>query len=306
MSRLLLPMLEWLGRLRLFGSVSSKPTFQVGDPNAADSLGTLEWKSYLDAERLYSVWGPHPASPWVPFHCVTLFAAVEPRMRLMGESSVVGPAPAEGLPAWIDLDAPPPAWLTAEVWTVVDLPGSWSAAVGAMLVPAVQPVCTFDNWPAGSGAIRTELTLAALLYYAARVRSKRLAADSDAPPAWLCDRARFSVPRPGPGRYDNRYFLDDRLMPGVGTLKQAGIRRIIYLTPTRADAISSDLGRHFVEFEKQGFEMRHASVEDRASFDELRPLSIDPLAKFDASALNFMRSSAGGFGGFVPQPSSGG
>jgi hypothetical protein len=114
------------------------------------------------------------------------------------------------------------------------------------------------------------------------------------------------VPRPGPGRYDNRYFLDDRLIPGAATLKQAGIQRIVYVTPLRNDPISADLGRHFVEFQKQGFEMLHASLDDRESFAALRPLALDSLATFDASVLNFMRSSAGGFGGFVPHPSSGG
>ncbi|HXV85118.1 MAG TPA: hypothetical protein VD793_00385, partial [Gemmatimonadales bacterium] len=76
--------LELLGRIRLGFSIRRKLT--VGHPGAPDAQGGRGWRNYLSAERLFDVWGPVPGSPWVPFHCVPLFAALD---RL--ELDTVGP-----------------------------------------------------------------------------------------------------------------------------------------------------------------------------------------------------------------------
>ena len=76
MSQPFLKLLEALGRLGVsFGSAEVKIT--VGRSDAIDSENDLDWRRFLDSRKLWEAWGPLAGSPWEPFHCVTLFAAVD-------------------------------------------------------------------------------------------------------------------------------------------------------------------------------------------------------------------------------------
>ena len=80
--------LESLGRFRLLRFGRGKTKLRVGDPAALDAQGGGRWASYLEAEKLYDTWGPVRESPWIPFHCVLLFAALDRIPR-----SEIGPMP---------------------------------------------------------------------------------------------------------------------------------------------------------------------------------------------------------------------
>jgi hypothetical protein len=186
---------------------------------------------------------------------------------------------------------------------IADLPGPLVVPVGVWLVGAGhQPVSTFDNWPHPRGVLAPERILAQLLYWASAVAELRAGLGPGSPPAWLCDRQRLGE-RPGrPGEFDNRYFLDDSLLPGPGLLRQAGIRRAVYLTAGGGDPPLADVDPYFQDLERAGIEVRHAALEDPE-------LGLAPLpARRPAQLLpaSFRRSSAGGFGTVVPQPSQGG
>jgi hypothetical protein len=295
--------LEVLGRLRL--GFSWRRTLRVGDPAAPDARGTAAWRGYLGSERLYDVWGPHPASPWVPFHCVPLFASLD-RLRSEDVGPRVAPAEEEDplLPAAALPGAPAPAWLVPGTWTVVDLPGPASVAAGAWLVTAAgcQPVCTFDNWPHARGLLRTEEVLAELLRWASTVAEARGYLRPDSPPVWICDAERLGGRAALPGEFDNRYFLDDSILPGPELLRRGGVVRVVYLTRGLAEIPVLDLEGYFAELLAAGMPVLHV---DLAAGGEPTPLT-SPRKRRRFSRSGFRRSSAGGFGSEVPEPSSGG
>jgi hypothetical protein len=300
--------LEWLGRLRLHTGSWVRADLSVGDPQAVDARGTADWKRYLSPEALFDVWGPLPGSPWEPFHTVPLFAALD-RVQRKGIGPAPPPPPGAGtphpgtavLPEHARPGAPPPVWLTRDTLTIVDLPGPASVAAGAWLAGHAQPVCTFDNWPHPRGVLRPEHTLAAMLRWASTVAEARQQLTPESPPVWLCDRGRLGGPPGRPGEFDNRYFLDDSTLPGSAFLRAAGITRVVYLTG-RAEAPLYDLAGPFVDFVAAGVPVFLASVEEAAlELYRYRPPEKPP----PIPEGGFSRSSAGGFGTEVPQPSSG-
>lgn len=272
---------------------------------------------------------------WVPFHCVPLFAALDslkrdqigptrPRERrdppngdvdagtppasvtnLAGGTPVIPPAPA----AWRELPpaarpgAPPPAWLKRDTWTVLDLPGPMAVEAAAWLVSAArcQPVCTFDNWPHARGVLRAEATLAELLRWATTVAVARPSLDAGSPPLWICDSERLGAMPPKPREFDNRYYLDDSILPGPGLLRQGGIREVVYVTVDEGTP-AADLDLYLRELLAAGLPVWHVSVLRPGG----EPSSLRLLSTPSRRPSGFRRSSAGGFGQDVPDPSSGG
>jgi hypothetical protein len=287
---------------------------RVGDPAAPDAMGGWGWREYLDAERLFDVWGPVPDSPWVPFHCVPLFAALDSLTP-----SEIGPAPPpeertgeadpRSLPSALrdalrgGLTAP--AWLTGDTWTILDLPGPAAVEVAAWLITRAgcQPVCTFDHWPHERGVLRAELILAELLRWATLVAEARSLRNAGSPPLWICDSERLGTRAGVPREFDNRYYLDDSILPGPGILRRAGIRKVIYLTLTGEQTPQLDLEAYFADLLAAGFPILHAELMN--PLREPTPFQL-PTSPRRLKESDYHRSSAGGFGTEIPQPSSGG
>jgi hypothetical protein len=330
--------LELLGRIRLRAPFRWRRTLRVGDPNAPDAMASTGWREYLDAERLYDVWGPHPESAWSAFHCVPLFAALDSlrhaeigpaRLPEPGDPKAwpgefiqtvepmappadspapqdpFAPRPPElvALPPGARQGAPPPPWLTRDTWTILDLPGPRAVEAAVWLVEAAgcQPVCTFDNWPHPKGVLKAEHVLAELLRWATTMAVARRSLDPSAPPVWICDSERLGRLKPRPGDFDNRYYLDDSILPGVDLLRRAGLRRAIYVTAVEKEPLV-DLDGYFRDLIAAGFGVLQVTLSDPAL--EPSPLRLPAVPRMPPS--DFRRSGAGGFGQDVPHPSSGG
>lgn len=301
--------LEALGRIRL--PVSFRTDVHVGSAQAVDARGDTGWRAFRSTEDLYRVWGPVPGSPWEPFHCLPLFAAVDriPRERLgptnlsfmpvKGEDGPLSPLPDHARPG-----APAPEWLEPGTWTILDLPGRATVKAGVWLVQAgCQPVCTFDNWPHARGLLKPEEILAELLRWATTVGELRGSLAPDSPPAWICDSERLGRREGRPGEFDNRYFLDDSILPGPRLLAGAGIRRVVYVTSGERTVPVVDLEGYFADLLRAGVEILH---EDLANPEVgPRPFSMERTPR-PPPRSGYRRSSAGGFGTTVPEPSSGG
>jgi hypothetical protein len=295
----LLKILEAIGRVRIPWP-KTKLTVSTGRADALDAQGELLWKQYLSAEVLFDTWGPAKGSPWEPYHCVTLFAALD---RFPG--GIIGPTDPESAAAIEAALGDPsffPGWAGPGVFVLVDLPGVQSVALGSRLIQAgMQPVCTFDNWPHPAGLLKPENILAQLLRYASTVDSARATLAPDSPPVWLCDRDRFGI-RPGrPLEFDNRYYLDDSVLPGIDVLRKAGISTAICLLPSGREALLDDLHPYFAGLRKGGIETLRTSLEE----PEMRLALLEVQSGKKPSFRQFRRSSAGGFGASVPEPSSG-
>jgi len=304
--------LELLGRLRLpslLPGFLSRRKIQVGDPLAPDAMGGTGWKELSRPEPLFDAWGPHRDSAWVPYHCVPLFASLD---RLQVDT--VGPAPPPGapgrkdppgeLPASARPGSPAPSWFTPETWVILDLPGPRSVEAAAWLIESVlcQPVCTFDNWPHARGVLKPEETLAELLRWASTVASVRPRITAEAPPLWVCDRGRLGE-RPGrPGEFDNRYFLDDSVLPSPKLLARHGIERVIYVVQQGSDVPLADLESCFSDLLTAGIPVLRQVLANPE--EGPRALSSPPSPR-PPPRSGFRRSSAGGFGTHVPEPSSG-
>lgn len=339
--------LEALGRVRLRAPFHWRTTLAVGDPTAPDAEDGTGWREYLDPERLHDVWGPHPESVWVPFHCVPLFAALDSLKRDTigpsrpsagdGASSAsaspsapgasVSPSPLSPLdplnplstasapatpaspptpatPSTLSTPGAAPVWLQRDTWTILDLPGHLSVQAAAWLVTTAgcQPVCTFDNWPHPKGVLKAERILAELLRWATTVARARPALDPASPPLWICDSQRLGASAPRPREFDNRYYLDDSILPGTGLLRQAGIRQVVYVTMGPEDRPVADLDECFKELTGAGLAVLRVSAANL----EREPSPLVATAAPRKRPRGFRRSSAGGFGQTVPDPSSGG
>jgi hypothetical protein len=263
--------------------------------NVPDARGTADWKKFLKGRDLARVWGPHPNSPWTPFHCLTLFAALD-YLKLQ----IVGPCEID---PWPVRAFQPQPWIDSSTLLIVDMAGPKSVAFGACLaVSGCDIVCTFNNWPYANGVIKPEQTLAALLRYASWLDEKRTAFPTPGPVAWLCDYGRLGTVKGTPGQFDNRYYIEDTIMPGAKFLKAQGISKIVYVA-AGPDVNNADINVHLREYQKDGLQVSLVVVLDDGTIQPPEPINL-PIKSF--SATGFFRSSAGGFGAPVPHPSSGG
>jgi hypothetical protein len=295
--------LEWLGRMRLGWTTGTR--IRVGDPGSVDARGGSRWQAFRSAERLFDVWAPVPGSPWVPFHALPLFAALD---RI--NDSEIGPTPANAghggfaLPPHARPGASAPAWAGPGTWIVLDLPGpaTVEAAVWLITSAGCQPVCTFDNWPHPKGLLRPEATLAELIRWASTLEDTRELLAADAAPLWICDSERLGARKGKPGEFDNRYFFDDSSAPGPALLRRAGIQSAIYVSAPGQDVPVLDMEGFLTELLAAGFAVAHVDVTDPS----LTPRPFVAPAQPRKVPDDFQRSAAGGFGSEVPQPSSGG
>lgn len=301
--------LEFIGRMRL--PLGRSTRLRVGDVLAPDVFGDRRWRDYLSSEKLFDVWGPVPGSPWEAFHCATLFAAVDSISR----QGLLGPTP-PGEAALIDAGTavkpaerfgrPPAAlgWAGPDCMVVVDLPGPQAVALGARFVEAgCQPVCTFDHWPHSAGLLKAELVLAELLRQAPRVAEARQRLHPGSPPVWICDAERLGKGPGRPNQFDNRYYLDESLLPGPQLVIRAGIRRVVCVVPGVLELLVRDIEAYLTELRLRGLGTFGAALTD----PELQPQPIRPSRSLRQLGLSgYRRSWAGGFGTLIPEPSSGG
>ena len=306
MWRPLWKMLDARGRLRLpLGPARLSVT--VGAAESTDARGGFDWQRYRTAESLYDAWGPAPGGRWEPYHCVPLFAALDalpsdkvgptaPKdaERVEARPHLQGAARGESLGA---------NWAREGVWIILDIPGIEAVTLAVRFAMAgYQPVCTFDHWPHPAGVLKPERILAQLLRYAPLMAEARQGLQPAAPPLWICDRERLGT-RPGrPRQFDNRYYLDDSLLPGPGALREAGIEHIVCLVPEAADLPTEDLAAYFEGLRKEGFARIHGAAPADPDLGVFSFPEKGRAGRF--SGLGYQRSAAGGFGRLIPEESS--
>jgi len=293
-------LLKWIAQLRLPLWFGGRVDLTVGVPHETDAGGSLQWREYRTAERLFDVWSPVSGSLWEAYHCPTLFAALD---QIPAEK--VGVAAEAWIPEWLRSEPPAPAWLDAQTWLILDTPPLSSIALAAWLSSRqlCQTVCTFDNWPHPAGLLKSEVALAGLLRFAPLVAQARQQWHKGLPPVWICDSGRLGTQPGKPRDFDNRYYLDDSLLPGPELLRQNHLHRVVYASLTLTDPPTSDMVGYLHLLQKQGLPvLRLALGSEQAWRDGPVPAGEIPAPVFNTQG--FFRSTSGGFGSPIPEPSS--
>jgi hypothetical protein len=264
------------------GSTDKSLVFST-NPAATDSQGKT-WGG-LDPNYLVSIYQPRDAR-WQPFFVPTLLQSlsqvslnnqIKP-LRTGEMTDAYGRA--EGLRTLIA--SSPNANQTL---IISDLPGPASIAVGAALADAATLVPVFDNWPHPLGVVRSHETLGAMVYYAHEIEEKRSKVKDNAPAVMLLDANRLASYTDQDTQFDNRYLAK---LPPADQLKQRGIQQIIYLVKDQAQTTElDDLNDEFVEWQKNGVNVRMLRLSDFKPYDE--PLTAATGATTTGSSSTVVR-----------------
>jgi hypothetical protein len=260
----------------------------------------------MTKEELFSIWAPSD-SLWSPWVKPVLFACMEQEPGLSG-----GPL--------MDFDASeiPPAQNNTAL--VLDLPGAdgvWAA--GKLAGQGYRPVPLYNAVPGPSAPISDAIwinrtfalvdvtqILTALWHQTSRLHEMNLLPNS--PPAFLLDANRRGEGlTPAPGRFDNRSISFTTDFPSATFLRANDIARVVLIQTGRDDA-QPDLAHTLRRWQDGGIsiELKRLEVDGPPS-----PLIVQAPSGFGLlwqralGMLGFRRSGLGGFGGFVPEPSSG-
>ena len=209
--------------------------------------------------------------------------------------------------AFEDLMVPQADWATQSDPTaaiIVDLPGKDSVLEGfALARRGYRPVPLYNGVCYSSVSTRMAVPMreigAALFDCARELSTLRL--PHDAPPVFLLDSNRMET-RALPGDYDNRWSVFAQDMPSASYLVSKGINKVI----VRSDKIRDDLEHVLYRYQSLGLMIYKQDGED------LREITVSKPSKFKSMLYRFSvimglkRNPAGGFGGMVPEPGSGG
>ncbi|TVQ40224.1 MAG: hypothetical protein EA370_03865 [Wenzhouxiangella sp.] len=304
----------------------------LGQPAPAPDIfsdGTVRqglWHEFRSWEALYQLFGPPSDSPWQAFHCPTLFAAID-RLRLQPRLTELCPEVSEPDPpgAW--------QWLRPDCLVLVDLAGGQSVQLGVRMLtesPAgAQLVSAFDHWPApnpvrqplnesryihmapllwpprtvnSAVAIDSVDVINSMVTLAPRVYQRRqngIAADAAA--IWLCDSRRLVAVKPGPGNFDNRYYIDDSILPGPELLARQNVNRVVLVSPSTQNDPSDDLCSFLNECHGRGMALSRVALDEPATWADPVPMPPPPAVRL--AGLKYPKSQVGGFGVKVPVPS---
>jgi hypothetical protein len=267
-------------------------------------------------EELYSLWAPAD-SVWSPWVLPVPFAQLVCR-----DSATTAAVPSFNVD-WL------PFGSSGDLAIVVDLPGSDTIFYGlALLERGYRPVPVIDGSPgpdrnfifppASYGPAEENYKsaclvdmrglLLALCQGADQLRNVQLA--SGAPAAFLLDSKRMSgVSYNIDSAFDNRWLAFPQDFPSGRFLRNQGIRKVILVHDTFLKDPQEDLAHVLLRWQEEGIAIESKS----ARFgDAPVPIIVSRPFRFRAvwyralAALGLRRNDAGGFGGYPPDPSSGG
>jgi len=254
----------------------------------------------MDKQTLFDLWAP-AQGVWSPWAKPVLFAHW-PRPLLTRHA----------VPSF-DLSAVAPAAERSAI--VVEMPGAEAVAVGLALAErGYRPVPLFNAcpppWVASAGPvpaiIDVDSILAALVDGAARLSQVTL--PKDAPPAFLIDAHRQRPLQPGSeGWFDNRSVLFVTDFPSATFLGAQGITQVLLLREGQRH-LEGDLAYVLRTWQRAGMRLASLALNQPGS---MQPLTIGGswlLFHFwhrFTTWFRFRRNPLGGFGGFLPEASSG-
>lgn len=276
----------------------------------------------MTPEQIYSVWAPQE-SPWSPWVSPVVF----PSLHVVSSTEEVAADPAAA-----EICRSEPIGKTA---FVLDLPGADGVTAGiAMVKGGYQPVPLFSGAPGPTsfGFDLHEITstqalparqslqagtsfcvvdMAALLQAMQQATATLLQSPipPDAPPAFLLDSFRLQGHRaPRPNLFDNRWMVFPQDFPSALFLQGRRIERIVLVQKNELEP-RDDLKHVLRRWQDAGLEIRAVDLQSAGGSQIIhvsRPSRFKALWHRAVAIWGLRRNSAGGFGSFIPEPSSGG
>ncbi|HLP84480.1 MAG TPA: hypothetical protein VK157_09025 [Phycisphaerales bacterium] len=197
------------------------------------------------------------------------------------------------------------AQATSRAAVVIDLPGSSAVALALALARRGMRPVPLHNCSVGPGVNTYNAHEVILAYADAGRELLSLKIPDDAAPVFIIDSARLRG-FASPNMYDNRWMVFPQDFPSARALREANLTRVVLVR--RGDTIEHDLRTVLRGWKRDGVEIELFDL-DRGSLTPLT-YSLSWLgAMGDVIRLAFTglrTNSAGGFGGVVPDVSSGG
>ena len=208
----------------------------------------------------------------------------------------------------IPIDSPKLQWIldvNYDTIIIVDLPGKMGveeglslAKIGYRPIPLYNGVCG----PNRESMIVDVYDIICALNSAAN-ELESLCLRSNAPPAFLLDSNRMNWIGNKAGKFDNRWCIFPQDMPSASFLLKNGIRKVIVHT----QKIQDDLAHILLRYQEKNIEI-YKCGDDKI----IKKKTISKPFKFKSMIYRFSvisgltRNAAGGFGGKIPEPFSGG
>jgi hypothetical protein len=260
----------------------------------------------MNKEEIFSIWAPEK-SIWSRWAKPVLFAHL---------NSALSHIPVTNAPGDVGWSPPP----DERVAIVLDLPGAEGVLIGLALAGrGYRPVPLYNALPLPFG--QTLLSPATISRVAAvdvlpiisalRTGAKLLAQStlpSDAPPAFLLDANRKGTRKMIPDEFDNRSVSFTTDFPSANFLASQSIQRVL-LVQKQVLEPQADLAHTLRRWQDGGLMLERLRLEPlspREPFEVARPAWYGVMFQRVLSAIGLRRSSAGGFGAWVPDTSAGG
>ena len=262
----------------------------------------------MNEEEVFAVWAPQN-SIWSPWVAPVLFAQTDWSDRIKAEL------------------IPPPQvpWmqgLVRDTAVVIDLPSAQSVDAGfALSGLGFRPIPLFNASPApekmvGLGSVSPSVSNAAIdmtpiVDAISRVTAslQRVEFPEDATPAFLLDSNRLEGTTLSASElFDNRWMVFPQDFPSAGFLLEHGIRNALLLQQDCLEA-HEDLAHCLLRWQEGGVRVLAKKLDDDSPPTEItvkRPSKYKAVWYRALAQLGLRRSSAGGFGSYLPGASGGG
>ncbi len=246
------------------------------------------------ARETFFIWAP-PEAVWSPWAKPVLFSDLAEMPN--GIPGGVPPLPSEEVP-WLSVFGSRTAF-------VVDLAGEAAIIRGLQLAQhGYRPVPLFNTSRAGSEVVPTREIIAGL--HTGRGVLSSLHLPVTAPPAFLLDSGRLPHRMAvSPGNYDNRWVVLPQDFPSGGRLRKQGIDTVLLWQMSGTQPLD-DLAHVLRRWQEAGLRV-FVKCGALAQAPELitvkRPSRFRSVFHRFFVLMGLRRSSAGGFGAVVPEPS---
>ena len=251
----------------------------------------------MTPQEHFDIWAP-AGLPWSPWAKPLMFAHME-QVNLIRVEEVKD--------QWHDVVVrmPPDDGRWA---AVIDLAGADSVVAAAQFARAgFRPVPLYNSAPGGptplvnSDGVMNRMAAMTLILAELRL-------PADARPAFMLDSERRGGRiSPSPGRFDNRSFCFVTDLPSASFMRSQGIRYVALVQTAARPA--DDLAHALYLWQEAGIEINlvaPASDTKMSVHRVARPNGLRSIFWRLMTVLSLRRHMLGGFGGTIPEPSSGG